>query len=83
MVATSSFAGARKRFGDIFFELNPSAVGTWLCNVAAWVALVARVHEPVTVVLAVMTGWCAFEGLRLRSFPLVVVSLVNTLWLLA
>jgi|WetSurMetagenome_2_1015567.scaffolds.fasta_scaffold863549_2 hypothetical protein len=58
-------------------------LAAWACNIIAWIALVARVQEPVSIVLAVATGWCAIEGIRLRSFSLVVASLVNAWWLLA
>jgi hypothetical protein len=83
MAAISGSAETQTRLGEVIYALNPSIAAAWTCNVAAWIALIAQIQEPLTVLLAVMTGWCAFEGLRLRSFPLVIVSLINTWWLLA
>jgi hypothetical protein len=69
--------------GEPLTELSVWVLAAWACNIIAWVALVAQAREPLSVVLAVSTGWCAIEGIRLRSFSLVVTSLVNTWWLLA
>jgi hypothetical protein len=83
MAEIAGFFGIRSCIDQSLVAVRPSTIAAWTCNVAAWVGLVARAQEPLSVMLAVTTGWCAFEGMRLRSFPLVVVSLVNTWWLLA
>jgi len=83
MAEIAGFFETRSGINQSLMAVRPSAIAAWSCNLVAWVGLIARVQEPVSVMLAVATGWCAFEGLRLRSFPLVVVSLVNTWWLLA
>ena len=83
MPEIAGYFGIRPNTNNSLMAVRASAIATWTCNVVAWVGLLAHVQEPLSVMLAVTTGWCALEGIRLRSFPLVVVSLVNTWWLLA
>lgn len=83
MAEIAGFFGTKAGINESLMAVRPSAIATWACNVVAWVALLAHAQEPLSVMLAVTTGWCALEGMRLRSLPLVVVSLVNTWWLLA
>ena len=83
MAEITGFFGTRLRSNESLMAVRPAVVAAWSCNVVAWVGLIAHAQEPLSVMLAVTTGWCALEGMRLRSFPLVVVSLVNTWWLLA
>jgi len=70
-------------FNEALRSINLSELGAWMFNVVSWIVLVAQVQEPLSIAFAVGTGWCALEGIRLRSFPLVITSLVNTWWLLA
>lgn len=83
MAEIAGFFGTKAGLNELPMAVRPSAIATWACNVVALIALLAHVQEPLSVMLAVTTGWCALEGMRLRSLPLVVVSLVNTWWLLA
>ena len=76
-------AGNRSYVSDLIVAVPPSVMFCWACNAVAWIGLIAQVHEPLSVMLAVVSGWCSFEGIRMRSFPLAVTSLVNTWWLLA
>jgi len=70
-------------FNQALSSISFSELGAWAFNVVAWIVLVAQVREPLSIAFAVGTGWCALEGIRLRSFPLVITALVNTWWLLA
>lgn len=83
MAEIAGFFGTRPGINESLMAVRPSVIVAWICNVGAWVGIIAHAQEPLSVMLAVTTGWCAFEGMRLRSFPLVVVSLVTTWWLLA